>query len=204
MLNKIAYCFWMVMILILAITNVAMANDYSNEGAWVYELQVVYPISGSYISDFGIGMQGKYYMNEYFHVGWYTPVRSIFPLEQKREDSVKVNYDIQAKLMGVVGCTLDTEFIMLDASVLAGWRYWWTKSSIHNDTYNIHGSYKSSTTSYEWGVMSTMRWKVGETFGFQDQPGGINVDMYVYLPMTEGLNQCLGGAEVALGLSYMY
>jgi hypothetical protein len=203
--NRIVYCFCTVVIFMFVFVGAVTAeNDFTDKGNVVHELQVVYPISASYVSDFGIGVQGKYYLSDNFYLGWYTPLRTIFPFEQKRQGAAKTEYDIQAKLMGSVGCTFNTALFAFDTSVLAGWRYWYTKTTIHNNTYNINGSYDSSTTSFEWGLMATARWKLGKTFGFENQLYNLNFDFYGYLPMTEGIENCLAGSELAFGLSYTY
>lgn len=207
MSNKIAYCIAIILILILmgATVTAAETND-TDEGNSVYELQVVYPAPLVYVSDFGVGMQGKYYLKPRFYLGWYTPVRMIFPLEQKHmwDSSDTVDSDIQVKLMGTMGYTVEKSYFTFDSSLIAGWRYWYLKTTVNNPTNNINRSYESSTISFEAGLMSTIRWKLGESFKLKDPLNNINMDFYAYWPVTNDFFQNESRSELALGFSYLF
>lgn len=197
----------MIMLLILTFTNITKADNSSPyEPDINYELQIVYPVSGIYLSDFGIGMQGKNYIKPNFYLGWYAPVRFILPFEHKSilGSIDSIDCDIQAKLMGTAGYTIQNRYFGFDTCLMAGWRYWYYKTTQENWTYNANNSYESRIIKFELGMMSTIRWKLGETFGIKSNLNRINVDFYVNWPFAEDLLKTISQIELGAGLSYSF
>jgi hypothetical protein len=200
--NKIICCFSLIVLFILGTaSSVAASDDSILEGESVHEMQIMYIFQSNYIANCSIEMQGKYYAAGDFYLGWYLPVQFIAPGSKVQSDTEMIDSDFHAKLMGVAGYTADKRYFACDCSIMAGWHYWYTKSSVHNSTYDLYGSYESTTTDFELGVQTTLRWKLGQTFGFQNL-SNLNIDIYGYLPVTDDYYKSGSQSELAIGMSY--